>query len=75
MPKSKITIDLNKLFDDIENMEQQELSKIFDIANCVYDFLDVPVVVLDDKSIKANTLIVAMYLVGKEFGKAEQLRK
>lgn len=75
MPKNKIKIDLNKLLDDIENMKQQEIENIFNIANCVYDCLDVPVVLLNDKAIKSNTLLIAMYLVGKEFGKAEQTEK
>lgn len=75
MAKKKLKIDLNKLFDDIENMEQQEIESIFNIANCVYDCLDIPVVLLNDKAIKSNTLLIAMYLVGKEFGKAEQIQK
>lgn len=75
MSKKKVKIDLDKLFNDIENMEQQEIESIFNIANCVYDCLDVPVVLINDKAIKSNTLLIAMYLVGKEFGKSEQLKK
>lgn len=75
MSRKKMRIDLDKILDEVENMSEQEIRDIFRIANLIYDSLDVPLVLVNDKEIKSNTLLVAMYLVGKEFGKAEQLEK
>lgn len=75
MSRKKMRIDLDKILDEVENMSEQEIRDIFRIANLIYDSLDVPLVLVNDKEIKSNTLLVAMYLVGKEFEKAEQLEK
>lgn len=72
MGKGKIKPNIDKLLDDMENMEQKEINQILDVANYIYSCLDVPIIVLNDDTIKTNTLIIAMYLVGREIGKAEQ---
>lgn len=68
MPK-EIKININKILDEVGNIGQEELNQVLDIANCIYNYLDIPIVVLNNKQIKSNLLIVAMYLVGKEIGK------
>lgn len=67
----EIRISIDKILDEAENIDQKELNQVFDVANCIYNYLDIPVVVLNNRQIKSNMLIVAMYLVGKEIGKAE----
>lgn len=64
-------IDLNKILKRIETMSQSELNSIIDLANNVYGIIDVPIVLLNNAQIKSNTLIIAMFLIGKEIGKAE----
>lgn len=64
-------INIDKILDEAENIDQKELDQVLDVANCIYNYLDIPVVVLNNRQIKSNLLIVAMYLVGKEIGKAE----
>ncbi len=66
----EIKINIGKILDEAENIDQKELNQVLDIANCIYNYLDIPVVVLNNKQIKSNLLIVAMYLVGKQIGKA-----
>ena len=72
MKNNNVIIDLNKLFDNIDNLTQRECEEIMDIANSVYAMLDIPVILLNDKKIKSNSMLIAMYLVGKEHGRVEQ---
>lgn len=67
----EIRINIDKILDEAENIDQKELDQVLDVANCIYNYLNIPVVVLNNRQIKSNLLIVAMYLVGKEIGKAE----
>lgn len=75
MPGKKMRIDLDKLFDDMEHTSEQEIKKALAIAELIYNSLDIPFVLVNSETIKSNTLLIAMYCVGKEFGKAEQLEK
>jgi len=67
----EIRINIDKILDEAENIDQKELDQVLDVANCIYNYLDIPVVVLNNRQIKSNLLIVAMYLVGKEIGRTE----
>lgn len=70
--KLNLNIDVNKLLERIRNMEQEETNQILKMANYLYNCIDIPVIILDDEEIKLNTVLIAMYLVGKEIGKNEQ---
>lgn len=69
MAKKEIKIDLNKILNDVDNMPQSEVDLILDIADTIYSYLDVPVVMINEKEIKSNMLLIAMYLIGKEAGR------